>query len=301
MQLELLRSLKIHSAGVTDSALTVHGSLQAERLAKYFSDTGVRFTHIFSSDLQRAYKTASALSLAQPKGDGDTEGPSLEVVALAVLREQDFGDYEGKPFNARPRDSNGGGKRTPVRHGKDPNFKDVESKESMEGRTNTFLKDHLVPIIQDKVQSESCAVAIVSHGILLSRLWRSLLQLLPQKCVTTSPGLPLRNGGSTPLEYLGGWSNTGYLELTVEKAGNPLTVQHQSLSPPSPRVSETLDLKLPTPNVTPGLLGCMKLIVKKINGLDHLNGLKRTRGGVGSSKLDESQKTIESYFKKRKV
>lgn len=38
-----------------------------------------------------------------------------------------------------------------------------------------------------------------------------------------------------------------------------------------------------------------------INGKDHLKGLKRTGGGVGSSRHDASQKGIESFFKRRKI
>jgi hypothetical protein len=38
-----------------------------------------------------------------------------------------------------------------------------------------------------------------------------------------------------------------------------------------------------------------------VNGKDHLKGLKRTGGGVGSSRHDASQKGIESFFKRRKV
>lgn len=41
--------------------------------------------------------------------------------------------------------------------------------------------------------------------------------------------------------------------------------------------------------------------IMTINGKDHLKGLKRTGGGVGSSRHDASQKGIESFFKRRKV
>ena len=295
-------SLHVYSAGVTDSALTIHGSLQAERLAKYFAETGVRFNYIFSSDLQRTYKTANAIYLAQPKGNEEERDHSSEVIALSVLREQDFGYYEGKPLYARPRDSSKTGKEDHrAEHRGDPAFKDVESKESMAVRTHTFLKERLVPIIQMEAQHDNSAVAIVSHGILLSHLWRSFLQLLPKNSVALSPGLSVGNDGMTPLEYLGGWSNTGFLELILQKTKNALTEQRQPPSPSSSPLSEFSHLKPSRPDVPLQSLGDFKMIITTVNGKHHLNGLKRTRGGVGSSKHDESQKTIESFFKKRKV
>ncbi|KAI5456596.1 histidine phosphatase superfamily [Mariannaea sp. PMI_226] len=56
------------------------------------------------------------------------------------------------------------------------------------------------------------------------------------------------------------WSNTGYLEAVL------------SLSP-------------------------LKLLVDKVNCLDHVKGLKKTRGGIGSVKFDTKQKTMDSFFK----
>ena len=43
------------------------------------------------------------------------------------------------------------------------------------------------------------------------------------------------------------------------------------------------------------------MVIRKVNGKDHLKGLKRTGGGVGSSQFDEGQKKIETFFKKQKV
>lgn len=277
-----------------DSALTIHGSLQAERLGKFLAKTGLHFAHIFSSDLQRAFKTATAIrtwsEAARPEN-------KLAVTALQILREQDFGFYEGKPFYARPRDSNKSGKEAHrSRHHSDPDFQDVESKEAMAERMEKFLRDHLIPIIKTAGSGQDKAIAIVSHGIILSHLWRCFLRLLPKNSVTLKPGLSVGTGGVTPLEYLGGWSNTGYLELDVQKRKQSIMGQNVSQTPTSPttepRASEA-DSVFP--------LQEYKVIIKTVNGKEHLQGLKRTKGGVGSSKYDESQKPIDSFFKKRKV
>ncbi|CAF9942804.1 MAG: hypothetical protein ALECFALPRED_010078 [Alectoria fallacina] len=284
-------------AGVKDSALTIHGNLQAERLGKYYAENGLRFRKIFSSDLQRALKTATAIRLAQPLPDCNAAPEAeLHITALTVLREQDFGFYEGKPFYARTRDSNTSGKENHrIQHQDDIDFKDVESKESMALRMSSFLQDHLVPAIQSELMERYSDIAVVSHGIILSQLWRCFLKLLTKNSIILSPGLSEGTGGITPLEYLGGWSNTGYLELEILKKESVAEAE-LAISIAAPL---TLDLSNAVSDASPPLYQ-YKVIVNTVNGKEHLKGLKRTRG-VGSSKFDEGQKTIESFFKKRRV
>lgn len=277
--------------------MTIHGNLQAERLGKHFAESGLRFKQIFSSDLQRALKTATAIRLAQPLPNSDAAPEAnSHVTALTILREQDFGFYEGKPFYARPKDSSKSGKENHrTQHQHDPNFKDVESKESMASRMLAFLQDHLVPAIQSEPMEGNSDIVVVSHGIILSQLWRCFLKLVAKNSITLSPGLSVGNGGITPLEYLGGWSNTGYLELELLKKESSATGDLAT----STAVAPTLD---PSENNsdTPPPLHQYNVIIKTVNGKEHLKGLKRTRG-VGSSKYDEGQQSINSFFKKRKV
>ncbi len=285
------------SAGVTDSALTVHGNLQAERLGKYLADKGFRFRTIYSSNLQRALKTASAIRLAQPLPTCNAAHEAkLQVIALTALREQDFGFYEGKPFYARPRDSSKSGKEYHrSQHQDDPDFKDVESKESMALRMLCFLQHHLVPAIRSEPVEDDSDIVIVSHGIILSQLWRCFLKLVAKNSITLSPGLAVGTGATTPLEYLGGWSNTGFLELEIQKKESAATsdLATSTSTPPTPDLSHAdSDASL--------LLHQYKVNIKTVDGKEHLEGLKRTRG-VGSSKFDEGQKSIDSFFKKRKI
>lgn len=165
-----------------------------------------RFRKIYSSDLQRALKTATAIRQAQPLSDCDAAHEAkLQVTALTALREQDFGFYEGKPFYARSRDSGQSGKENHrSQHQSDPNFKDVESKESMALRMSSFLQNHLIPAICSEPMERNGDMAIVSHGIILSQLWRCFLKLLAKNSITLSPGLSVGTDAVTPLEYLGG-------------------------------------------------------------------------------------------------
>lgn len=264
--------------------------MQVERLGQFFAQAGVRFTNIFSSDLQRAFKTAEAIRRAQGIGK-DHEGVALkEVSKLTLLREQDFGFYEGKPFYTRQRDSRLTGKtHHRSQHCEDPDFKDVESTESMAWRMDSFIQNHLLQLLNDNEQ----IIAVVSHGIILSHLWQCLLKLFSKGSVALSPSLTLGIEARTAeLEHLGRWSNTGYLELDIlptpvnAVCTNSFTSTVQRV-PQSPSIS--LGLR-PVPS---------KMIVKTVNGKEHLKTLKRTRGGVGSSKHDEGQRKIESYFKKQ--
>ncbi|KAL8789494.1 MAG: hypothetical protein Q9213_001107 [Squamulea squamosa] len=283
-------------AGIRDSPLTVQGVLQAERLGRYLAANETALTHIFASDLQRAVKSAEAIAPAQPNPD---VAASLTVRQLPVLREQDFGFYEGKPFYARQRDSRKSGKDIHrSRHQDEPGFQDVESKESMTARTNAFVAEYLKPLILRQFSEEKPVVAIVSHGIILSHLWRSILGMFSKHTVALVPGLSVSSGGVVPLEHLGGWSNTGYLELDIIC---PLVgTLHE------PKSTDAVAGVHPTSTVkadevdTLGLPATFRMLIKTVNGKEHLKGLKRARG-VGSSQYDQGQKKIESFFKKTKA
>ena len=264
-------------------------------MGKFFANKGLRFSHIFSSDLQRAFKTAKAI---RSWNDAVQPGQKVDVTALKCLREQDFGFYEGKPFYAPLKDSTKSGKDTHrSQHEDDPDFKDVETKESMALRVTEFLQDHLVPVLHGTPKGKDHAIAVVSHGIILSHLWRCFLKLLSKSSVTLYPGLSVGTSGVTPLEYLGGWSNTGYLELDIQKQDSAQDSTVESHKAASPMLSQS---SAPRNAETPPLLHGYYVSMRTVNGKEHLQGLKRTKG-VGSSKFDEGQKSIDSFFKKRKV
>lgn len=304
-------------AGVTDSALTNHGVLQTKRLGQYFAAAGLRFTNIFSSDLQRARMTADAVRAAQPLPALSTGGnTTLQTVQLPILREQDFGSFECKPWNSRATTSStvqGINQGDVEKNSKDP--VDKESHESMLARTTMFLDDHLHPLLLAD-QKANKVVAVVSHGILLSVLWRCLLMRFAPQTVMLAPGVGT-NASFRPLAYLPAWSNTGYLELDLIPTGGdpanvdadkPIPALHSvalshgdaSIASSIPAVEPYAEGSSSALTVTP-LLADWRMTVKTLNGKDHLSNLKRTGGGVGSSKYDERQKNIEGFFKKQKI
>lgn len=271
-------------AGVRDSALTSHGSLQADKLGECLRMQGLEFTHIFSSDLQRAFKTADAILRASQRN----QHVRTTFQQLPILREQDFGSSEGKPFHTKLRESKMfESAHNSVKSLDDTRFKDPETKEAMGIRMNTFVEEHLYPLLPRHGSAREAVIAIVSHGIILSHLWRCILgrfALQNVRLASTSPR------DTSNLGHIGPWSNTGYLDLEIQIA-HPR--ERGDVNPYSRNVSGASDVA--------STLDTRILTIKAINSIAHLKGLKRTGGGVGSSKFDDDQKKIEHYFKKRKV
>ncbi|KAM3150118.1 hypothetical protein ABEW05_009582 [Botrytis cinerea] len=279
-------------AGVTDSALTNHGVLQANRLGTHLAASKV--SHIFSSDLQRAIKTAEAIRVAQ------NNDPSFEVTKLELLREQDFGHYEKKPFHERSKASIKTAKEVHSQaHRIDPGFKDVESKESMKRRMETFVNKHLIHFLNiDENNLNDHTIAIVAHGIILNHLWRVILRRFDPKNVSISPNVPRPERG---LEYLGGWSNTGYLGLDIKPIQEVTPSKVGSVPSVLDELSNAQTSVMPPSHAVDGSEVTMSLMIKSVNNIDHLKGLKKTRGGLGSLKHDSTQRTMDSFFKKRKL
>lgn len=74
-----------------DEPLSQFGFKQAEAAGKFLSN--IKFTHVFSSDLQRAKQTASTIVLK------NSHGSKLEIICDTRLRERKYGIVEGKPLN----------------------------------------------------------------------------------------------------------------------------------------------------------------------------------------------------------
>ena len=340
MSLTIYATVHLHililycSAGSRDSELTNHGVQQATRLGQHFAAADVQFTHIFSSQLKRAVKTAELVRVAQPvhkNGAGDVVAPI--TAQITELAEQDFGSYEGVSFLARQPGSKVSGKDSHrALHKDDPDFVDVESRDSMIRRLDVFLDNHLVPIIQAVATTPLC-VAVVSHGITLSVLWRRLLNRMPPRSVSVHPEVLAKYSG-IDLERIGGWGNTGYLELDITysvlttsvpvdpplrpEAGPSSTTNGPALKGTEDPISATTptrtsplppDVPLSTSKsspMSPTKVGSNRFVgwtvlVCAVNSREHLVGLKRTGGGVGSSRHDDKQKSIDTFFKRRKV
>ncbi|RED60426.1 histidine phosphatase family protein [Cohnella lupini] len=134
--------------GVTDIPLSAEGEEQARLLADRLAREGQAWNGIYSSDLQRAMKTAEILS--------DRLG--LPVIKDARLRERSFGQAEGTTEAERM-----------TRWGADWRrlVPDQENDESIKERGHRFVDEML-----EKHPGE--AWLVVSHGSFLGRMLQSL-------------------------------------------------------------------------------------------------------------------------------
>ncbi|KAI0972831.1 phosphoglycerate mutase-like protein [Xylaria arbuscula] len=148
-----------------------------------------------------------------------------------------------------------------------------ESPVSMQVRIHRFLDRYLGPIVEQLV-TENVTVVIVAHGIILNVLLKALLSRYPPLSLGALP-IAARPGS----EWLAPWSNTGVLEAPLQLSESSASFQMQSAKK-------------------------VRLTIACTNNLDHLHGLKKTRGGIGSAKFDSQQRTMDSFFtsssKKRK-
>ncbi|KAF7561085.1 hypothetical protein G7046_g3078 [Stylonectria norvegica] len=244
-------------AGSRDSVLTTHGVLQARRLASHLA-SNVRVKHIFSSHLQRAVKTAEAVCESQKRA----HALDLSVVQLAELREKDFGSGEGAKFGAGKTDAKTGG------------HLGAESADAMRTRVDRFLDDHLFPVL---CVDEEASVCVIAHGIILGVLFNALCARIPTGAITVAP--EAQSVPSGPALLHPAWSNTGYLEGVFSALEKKESERSKSTKETNLR---SLDLKFH---------------VESVNCLDHVKGLRKTRGGIGSAKFDDKQKTMDSFFK----
>jgi hypothetical protein len=196
------------------------------------------------------------------------QSSQVAVVQLADLRERDFRSTEGVRFGS-PALIGAGGNPHP----------DAESQAEMTVRVERFIEGFLGPVLTAAAETgRQGTVVVVAHGIILNVLLRSLLtRYAPAELIR------LVRPGPGKSEVLATWSNTGYLEAetTVAAPGSGV------LAPLTPSARSLLS----------DGQGKVRLNVVSINNTDHLRGLRKTRGGIGSAKFDSKQKTMDSFFK----
>lgn len=200
---------------------------------------------------------------------------------MPELREKDFGSDEGKRFGTRASD-----KATVP----------SESRDSMENRAERFIDTVLVPAIARVAPLPTCHgnIVVVAHGIILNVLLRCLLARFGPDQVSKFA----RPVGDAPWrsEWLASWSNTGYLEATLRVAmpvAEPAPAKHEADQGP---LAEDDDDDRPLAAVEATALPIIQLSVDAVNCVEHLQGLKKTRGGIGSAASDSKQRTMESFF-----
>ncbi|XP_060698545.1 fructose-2,6-bisphosphatase TIGAR-like [Hemiscyllium ocellatum] len=178
-----------------DEPLSEFGSKQAKAAGQALSK--IKFSHVFSSDLQRAKQTASAIV------SENIWGHKLEIICDPKLRERKYGIVEGKPLSELKTLAKAAGQRCPaftppgaetvdevqvrakeffnylcnhvVQHAKKANTvpDHIETTAEYSGDVHSSLKDlnsvdssscDINNSISDKVEDLTATVLVVSHG-----------------------------------------------------------------------------------------------------------------------------------------
>ena len=182
------------------------------------------------------------------------------------LRERDFRSSEGKSFTSKR-------KIDQVSSVRD----DAETYQEMRDRIARFIDDHLSPALRrlsGDDDSSAKSIVVVAHGMILNVLVSSLISRYG------TVELQASTGGTRGADITTVWSNTGYTELEVQ-LGEINVSGTSATAKPSPAVQAAVRIEL-------------KVIA--VNVTDHLTGLKKTRGGIGSASFDRKQKTMDSFF-----
>lgn len=163
----------------------------------------MRFTYVFSSDLDRASDTANGIC------DQQLGAPLLAPIQTPLLKEQDFGSLEGTRWqSAAPASSTGS---SDALRGGEPSYTEEESMASMRSRANSFLNDYIIPLIKSPSGNEQ-VVAVVAHGVILQVLWVCLTELFDPRDIHIGPGM---DQGDITDYVRPTWSNVGYMELDL--------------------------------------------------------------------------------------
>lgn len=76
--------------GRSNYPLNEKGTAQAEKAAVWFRENGIVFSHVFSSPLDRAVRTAAVCA------------PDMNIITDERLTEMDYGPYEGTDLKSPP-------------------------------------------------------------------------------------------------------------------------------------------------------------------------------------------------------
>lgn len=192
------------------------------------------------------------------------------------LRERDFGSLEGIRIQSANRSEPGGARSTKTQSDGSIHI-ESETVISMRQRATSFLNEHFLPLLFDYLGTES-NIAIVSHGVFLRALWNRLVDLFDPMEISLATGDASRDHGPAAL-FSPSWSNTGFLTLLIQ-----LNSASQEQNASSIR--------------TDALLNGWAMKIVAVDSKEHLAGLHRTRGGIGSAIHDSRQKRIDQFFKR---
>ncbi|GFF89116.1 phosphoglycerate mutase family protein [Aspergillus udagawae] len=266
--------------------LTENGRTQVLLLARSLRDRMIRFTHVFSSDLDRASETAQGICQQQL-----ASGALLAPIQVPTLREQQYGSLEGTRWHSGAPASSISS--PDALRGGEPTYTDEESVVSMRTRMNAFLQDHIIPFLVNADVANEEVIAVVAHGVILQVLWVCLADLFNQRDVHLGPGIGQADFGDYVRPV---WSNTGVMELDIRPASIvPPYVRDAARPPPF------LLGSMQRPESFEAPLSGWSMTVMAVDDTTHLETtaqqVERTGGTVRNSLQPSRQETANQFYR----
>ncbi|KAF6842394.1 phosphoglycerate mutase family protein [Colletotrichum musicola] len=255
---------KTSSAGSRDAPLTSHGVLQARRLGAHLA------TRTESARISHVFASnlQRAVRTAEAIRDATGERGSKDEGVSASSSASGGGiPVVQLPELREKHFGTGEGQKIGAAAGE--RHVGAEGQDAMRARATRFVEEHLAPFLAcvEGAEGEE-SIVVVAHGIILGVLAR-VLQSGGEFGTVSS-----RADDRPSLA----WSNTGFIEMVISPSASPGSAAAK------------------WPNLS--------LQTVAVNCTDHLQGLRKTRGGIGSAKFDDKQKTLSAFFtptgKKRK-
>lgn len=173
----------------------------------------------------------------------------------------------------------------------------------MKRRAISFLDAHLIPLIFEPACAKN-TIAIVSHGVFLRVLWTCLVELFDSINISLTPGICPQHKG-LPSHLIPSWSNTGYMVVSIHS--HPLPPPLPPRAGSIPKIQSTMNQEQSAINTMSEiqesamlnrLLQGWSMQILTVNNKEHLSGLRRAGGGIGSASHDTRQKKIDHFFQK---
>ncbi|KAH7915428.1 histidine phosphatase superfamily [Hygrophoropsis aurantiaca] len=244
-------------AGWADAPLSNHGMNQARAMGQSLADTHI--TTIYASPLKRAFSTAEALRDAQSKR------PEINVSPL--IREQHFGIAEGKPFTfhmapGKTAEEYWAEGVYPVQRHRHAKFPGGESSDDLAGRANQAVEEIILPVVWETARSgeQGVHIALVSHGLCIGELVSALIR---------------KTRLGEPTQSYEGLMNTAWTRAVISVKGST-----------EGQPSQFSDQETPV----------LQVQITDVNRHEHIDGIKRQKGGIGSSAYDPNQQDIRAFF-----
>ena len=174
--IESLKGMNVSNTGIRREEPIDTGNYQQARAAgTYFASTSTQFSAMYLSDLKRAHSTGMAIHESQ-------RDPKPRITVSELLREQHWGEAEGKPWSMKGDDNISREELYkkgvyPVIYDRVNKFPGGESLNDLQARAEIAINNFVMPHVWELAKTgKPERIALVSHGLCISELIAALVR-----------------------------------------------------------------------------------------------------------------------------